>query len=101
MAMAAGYEDARRRLEAVGQGHVLRFWGELSEPSRRKLVEQVSGLELESVPRWVEEYVRSKPAPAAAGKIEPAPYYPADPKSQARPWDRERYRAAGEALLRA
>lgn len=101
MATAAGYEGARRRLEAVGQGHVLRFWGELSEASRRKLVEQVSGLEVESVPRWVEEYVRNKPAPAASGKIEPAPYYPADPRSPARPWDRERYRAAGEALLRA
>src|SRR4051812_26156693 len=101
MAMATSYEDARRELEGVGQGHLLRFWGELSEASRRRLLDQISGLELELVPRWVEEYVRNKPAAGPSGTIDPAPYYPADPGAPGRRWDRERYRAAGEGLLRA
>ncbi|MEX2219504.1 MAG: UDPGP type 1 family protein [Phycisphaerales bacterium] len=90
-----------RRLAAIGQGHLLRFYDDLPAGAQRALIEQVSSLELESVPRWVEEYIREKPQAAAPGEIEPAPYYPADPGSAGRPWDRERFRAAGEALLRA
>lgn len=96
-------QDVRRRLEAVGQAHLLRFYGELSEEARRRLLGQIAEVELEAVPGWVGEYVKKKPAPPAGStqKIEPAPYYPSDPASKVRSWDAEKYRAEGERLLRA
>ncbi|MEL7473306.1 MAG: UDPGP type 1 family protein, partial [Planctomycetota bacterium] len=51
---------------------------------------------LERVPQWVERYVRAKPSYDLPANVEPAPYYAANDSS----WDRARYRAAGEALLR-
>ncbi len=61
---------ARRREEALrtalhvrGQDHVLRFWDELSEPSRRKLTRQLDSIDLELLDGLVkgDEGVSSRP----------------------------------------
>lgn len=90
-----------RRLKAADQGHVLRFFDQLDADARRRLVAQAEGIDLESLPRLVDEYVRRKPAFALPADVAPAPYYPADPESPTRRWDRDRFRAVGEELLRA
>jgi UDP-N-acetylglucosamine/UDP-N-acetylgalactosamine diphosphorylase len=97
----ASYEDLMRRLDSIGQPHLLRFYAELPETSRAKLLAQIASLDLESVPRWVAKYVTSKPAAPVLQDLEPAPYYPSDAGSPAHPWDEQRFRAAGEALLRS
>ncbi|MFM9996220.1 MAG: UTP--glucose-1-phosphate uridylyltransferase [Phycisphaerales bacterium] len=88
------------RLERAGQGHLLRFYDALSEPSRRHLLVQIATLDLGALPRLVAEYVRNKPAFALPAGVEPAPYYPNDPGSRVRTWDRAKFKSLGEDLLR-
>jgi UDP-N-acetylglucosamine/UDP-N-acetylgalactosamine diphosphorylase len=89
-----------QRLEKAGQPHLLRFYDELSPAARERLVAQVSALDLEGLPGLVERYVRKKPALDLPADVAPAPYYPSDPASPTRPWDRARFRAIGVELLR-
>lgn len=89
--------EARKRLEAAGQGHALRFIDELDEAGRQLLLGQIAGIEVERVPRLVEQYVRHKEPFALPGRLEPAPYY----ACKASDWDREAFRMKGESLLRA
>jgi len=93
-------EETRARLEAAGQAHLLAFYDTLDETGKTNLLVRIAAIDLERVPRWIEDYVKNKPSFAPAGKLAPAPYYPADHASPRRPWDRGRFRAAGEALLR-
>lgn len=94
-------KDLLECLEGIGQAHLLRFYDELPADRREKLVEQIRSIDLREVPRLIEKYVRTKPVATMPASIEPAPYYPADPASPQRSWDREHYRQIGEALLRS
>jgi len=99
-AAAVSLEEIRPRLENVGQEHLLAFFDALDDEGRRRLLERLAVIEWERVPAWIETYVRNAPDFAPEGELAPAPYYPRDPASPRRPWDRERFRRAGEALLR-
>ena len=93
------YEAALRQLEAVEQAHVLRFYEELSEASRDRLLDQIESVDWPEVARLVESHVRQKPEPHLPETIEPAPWYPYEPGAeQAQTYHAAR--ARGEALLR-
>ncbi len=94
-------EAIRAKLREIGQESVLQFEAKLAPEERERLIASIAGIDLDAVPGWLERYVKSKPSFAPPADLAPAPYYPADPKSPVRSWDRERYRAAGEKLLRA
>ncbi|MEM9066046.1 MAG: UDPGP type 1 family protein [Planctomycetota bacterium] len=93
--------DLASRLAAAGQDHLLRFEAELTDTQREALHTQLGSIDFGRVPGWVENYVTTKPEDAMPSHLEPAPYYPADPASAVRRWDRSNARAAGEALIRA
>jgi UDP-N-acetylglucosamine/UDP-N-acetylgalactosamine diphosphorylase len=90
-------DRVRQRLEAIEQAHLLRFADELSDEQLGSLLQQIDSLDLDTVPSLVRDYVHSKPSfdPGSAS-IEPPPGYMRD-----QDWDLERYRSAGEDLLRA
>ncbi len=92
--------DVRSRLAVIQQDHVLKFYDLLTPGQQRALLEQVESIDLESLPRWVQTYVKHKPTFALPPEIEPAPYYPHDPASATRPWDRGAMKHAGEDLIR-
>lgn len=94
-------EALRHALGDIGQGHVLAFFDRLDPARRCALIEQLAGLDLASIPALIDEYVTTKPEPHLPADIRPAPYYPNDPAADFRPWDRDRFRAVGEDLLRA
>lgn len=101
---APGHDVAslRRRLEGAGQEHLLRFYDELPPARRALLLQRIARLDLESLPRLVDAYVRAKPAFLPQGELAPAPYYPLDASaSLRRAWDRPKFMAEGEKLLRA
>ncbi len=90
-----------RRLESVGQAHLLKFYDQLGPRSREDLVHRIQAIDLESLPGLIHDYVKHKPHASVPADLEPAPYYPNDPSSQVRRWDQAKFRAAGESLLRA
>src|SRR5436190_21154982 len=94
----------RRRLEGVGQGHLLKFYDRLPAGEQVALLEQIAGLDIEALPALVREYVENKPAFVLPGDVQPADYYPFNHESSAvggRKWDKATFRKAGEDLLRA
>lgn len=94
-------EQARDRLDAIGQAHVLAFYNELPPAQQSSLLAQLDALDLAAIPALIDEYVRRRPALHLPDRIDPAPFYPMDPADPARPWDRDRYAAVGEELIRA
>ena len=86
------YEEAERRLQATGQEHVLRFWDDLDETHRVRLLAAVEGLDLP----WIAAAFESEIA-----SVDPAHVHPYttvirrdNPKSADA-------RARGEKALRA
>jgi len=93
-------EQIRSRLRAAGQEHLLHFHDELDAMRRERLLTRLTGLQIERLPDLVERFVRNKPTFEPPANLSPAPYYPADPDSPKRSWDRATYRQAGERLVR-
>jgi UDP-N-acetylglucosamine/UDP-N-acetylgalactosamine diphosphorylase len=89
-------EQVREPLSAIGQEHLLRFADELDQAQLDSLLNQIAALDLEAVPALVRDYVHSKPSfdPGNAA-ITPPPGY-----MRGEDWDIEKYRAAGDELLR-
>jgi len=87
------------RLKAVGQDHLLRFHDSLSPGQRDDLLGQIAALDLDAIRDLVQRYVTGNPKINLPARVEPAPYYPADPDSPPRPWDRAEARRRGERLL--
>lgn len=94
-------QSIAHRLETVNQGHLLRFYDQLSDDQRRELLAQVSALDIESLPKLVHEYVINKPVFALPAEVEPAAYYPLNDRSPGRAWNRDAMRLAGQALIKA
>ena len=66
-------DEARRRLDAEGQGHVLQFWKRLNDEERGLLLEQIAALDFDRVCQ-MRDQLRGRQAGAggAAGEPEPA-----------------------------
>ena len=88
--------EARRRLDAYCQGHVLRFWDRLDKTRKTALLEQVSEIDFPLVTRLTDQWIRSKPAPETFKHIVPIPVIPKADLS--RPDAREAWDAGEEAL---
>ena len=91
-------EQALAALERYGQGHVLRFWDNLSSSEREGLLAQVASIDFDLMQRLAAEWIHNEPPPERFSRIEPVPTIPcADPsRADAREaWD------AGDAALRA
>jgi UDP-N-acetylglucosamine/UDP-N-acetylgalactosamine diphosphorylase len=86
------------RLKQAGQEHLLTFYPSLSEAQRRALETALDAIDFERLPRLIKEYVTSAPSAHVPNDLQPAPYYPLN--TRARNWDRARFRAIGEELLR-
>ncbi len=93
-----GREEIASRLEAFGQGHVLRFWAALSGAERGRLAAQIADIDLPLVDRLVKTWVVGTPEPQKFTRIEPVDVLPVPSPDQ--PGAREAF-AAGEAALRA
>lgn len=94
-------DAVRARLSRIGQDHVLRFADDLSDAQLHALIAQLAALDLDAVPRWIDEYVRGRPDTGAPADLRPVRAYPrdsgADPTKR---WDRAAAMKAGEALVR-
>ena len=69
----------REKLNQVGQQHVLHFYDRLEPVRRRKLLDQLTALNLPMISQLAEEYVRNKPVVAIPKDIQPVQAYPRHP----------------------
>lgn len=95
------YRETLSKLEAIGQEHLLRFFADLGEGQQTALLGQIARLDLDAIPRLVDRYVRNPAKFSPPTDVLPVDAYPNDPKSARKQWDKAKYRAAGEALLKA
>jgi UDP-N-acetylglucosamine/UDP-N-acetylgalactosamine diphosphorylase len=90
----------RAKLDGINQGHVFRFWDQLSDAGRQKLAAQLAALDPRMIAQLADEYVRNKPKIELPKKIEPVNAYPRKPDGAQQ---EELYRKAesrGRELLR-
>jgi len=90
---------ARERCEAAGQGHVLRWAGELEPAALSRLLDQLETLDLQRLARLFES-VREPPAARDAPRLEPPELIELGEGEQHRRRDRTA-REAGQAALAA
>jgi UDP-N-acetylglucosamine/UDP-N-acetylgalactosamine diphosphorylase len=68
--------DIPEKLKSIGQTTVLRFLGELDAEGKRRLLNQLSALDLSTLKSLVDEYIINKPQPALPKDIQPVKAYP-------------------------
>lgn len=90
----------RRRLAEAGQDHVLRFWGDLAEDSRRRLLAQLADIDFPLLARLIDEHVTNAKPVEMPRDLEPAPFI-ALPASDADHQRRRHMHDLGEELLAA
>jgi UDP-N-acetylglucosamine/UDP-N-acetylgalactosamine diphosphorylase len=74
------YAAARETLAAVGQDHVFHYWPQLDEVSKDRLLSQIQSIDWPEVGRLIKDYVFHKPELKLPEDVEPAPWYPYDPR---------------------
>ena len=97
--MTARESDLRARFEGAGQAHVFDAWGELDEAGRRRLLDQLEGVDLELV-RLHGRLAGASGAPPPAREIAPPDLFPLRRSPQQEARAREA-RELGEARLAA
>ena len=92
-------EQLLKLVRGAGQEHVLRYWDNLTENSRRQLLHQVSLIDFTLMGRLHQQYILKKNTGAAA-KLEPAEIVTLV-RQRAHPEEVGRMKARGEEVLRA
>jgi UDP-N-acetylglucosamine/UDP-N-acetylgalactosamine diphosphorylase len=93
------FESAKQALEAIDQGHILKFYDELDEAQQDSLLAEIEGVDWPEVASLVESHVLNKPEFEMPTSIEPVPWYP----YQENPDVRSKYieaKRVGEKLIK-
>ena len=92
-------ERARHTLSFANQQHVLRYYDQLPEAGRRRLLDEIESVDWVEVARLIESHVRCERQTALPAKVDPVPWYPHKaPPSLVPTYDRAR--SLGEDLIR-
>ena len=95
------YQKAAKILMDNGQGQLLTFYEQLSDPRKRHLLNQIECLDFSQIPAWIANYVKNTQPVAVPDQFKPVPAYPPSP---AGPAQQEKYKAVrklGAELLSA
>jgi len=95
------YTRALKLLRACGQDHLLAFYDQLTGCDKQRLLDQIDRLDLATISRWVEEYVKTATHAGIPDHFEPAPSYPAVPASGRLRAGYEQARRKGADLISA
>jgi UDP-N-acetylglucosamine/UDP-N-acetylgalactosamine diphosphorylase len=82
MSLQQRYESTKSTLEGIEQAHVLKFYDELDEPGKDRLLSEIEGIDWPEVARLIESHVKEKPRFTLPESIEPAPWYPYEPTEE-------------------
>ena len=93
-----GEAAVRDKLSEIGQEQVLRFWGEIDEAGRARLVRQLEALDLDLIAELVETHVRARPRLEVPTTVAPVEAYPREPGEELRLFYEEATRRGHELL---
>ncbi|MEE4311663.1 MAG: UDPGP type 1 family protein [candidate division KSB1 bacterium] len=85
--------------KAYGQEHVFKYWPELDENQKTRLVDQFNSIDLDLISELTKRYIIDSEATASPGQLEPADIIPV-PQTDDQQKEAVRARMAGEELLR-
>lgn len=93
------FEAAKASLDAIDQGHVLKFYDELDETQQNNLLAEIEGVDWPEVAALVKSHVLATPEFKMPDSIEPVPWYPYKETSDVRAKYIEA-RRVGEQLIK-
>ncbi|MEM6504745.1 MAG: UTP--glucose-1-phosphate uridylyltransferase [Planctomycetota bacterium] len=93
------FEAAKQALDAIDQGHVLKFYDELDETQQNNLLAEIEGVDWPEVAALVKSHVLTRPEFEMPESIEPVPWYPFEETEDVRAKYIEA-RRVGEQLIR-
>ena len=93
-------EELSQAFRSAGQGHVFRWWNELDEQGRQKLLRQLEVVDLRQLATLAEDVKAGRLGPARSQDVE-LPEYVRLPETTEETKEREAARKKGEGLLRA
>lgn len=88
----------QEQAEHTGQGHIFRFWSELSEQSRDRLIEQIRSIDFDLLLQLKKEYLENPGSRTFSGQLEPPEIIPI-PKTDQEKFRAEEAKQIGEELL--
>lgn len=94
-------EELCKKLEHCGQGHLAQYLGGVMPQSARdNLASQIEAIDLDELNDLIDRYISNPVTAPPPGSVTPAPYYALDGTGPTGDWDADRYRDAGEQLIR-
>jgi UDP-N-acetylglucosamine/UDP-N-acetylgalactosamine diphosphorylase len=88
----------RRRVAEAGQDHVFRFWDDLSDDGRRRLLSQLAEVDFQELRGLVETHIHHPTPTGLPADMEPAPFIPL-PRTDEQRAERDRMRERGRQLV--
>ncbi len=91
----------KNALEKNGQTQLLRFWDELDDNGKNQLAGQLEKIDFDNMTKLIAEYVLQRPKNGIPDDLEPAPFFPIEPRNDEEKALYEKAVAVGEDMLRA
>lgn len=92
------YQQIKEKLAAIGQDQILAFYDGLQDGQKADLLDQISRLDFERIPEWVDNYVKNEHSMEIPTDFDPAPSYPPTPENGSEN-EYAKARELGEKLL--
>ncbi len=100
MSDKAKFETVSRLCKKYGQSHLLAFYNQLNAAQQADLLSQIEHLDFKHIPAWIEQYVKKDGVMVIPTHFEPAPAYPAVPKTAEQKDKYAKARTVGMDLLK-
>lgn len=91
-------KQLRKKIQQLGQGHIFRFWDELSVNSKEKLINQIESIDFALLKKLKQMYIDNPQQKLFSGSLEPPKIIPI-PKTEQQKQQAEQAKRIGERLI--
>lgn len=95
-----GYQQVIDKVSSAGQAHIIKYWNELSDIQKDKLIKQIESIDFESLEQMYREKVSANKSPDNKGVLEPIDIIRTPGTSQEVAYAEDAFKK-GQELLRA
>ena len=93
--------ELQKKINASGQGHLLKYWDTLTENEQKEFAAQLEAVDFTVLPGLISEYVLNRPKTEIPADLGPAPFFPAIPRNDGEKQLYAQAEARGKSLLEA